>query len=145
MNTILAIVLSVLAALGGLSGIVALFYVLPTYRKLSAEARKSGAEASQVVAQGATILLEPLQRRVTELDNEAIAARQEVSRLRVAIFDLQNTLEREREASREERRVSQETIRELKGHVHSRDMRIKMLESRGRNGTSTWPAPREEQ
>jgi uncharacterized protein (DUF3084 family) len=102
-------------------------YVIPTYRKLQGEARKAGAEASEIVAQGAVTLLQPLQSRVIELNSE-------VAHLRGVVAQLEVTLQ-------EERRLSLLKIQELSGQVLERDMRIRMLEARGRDGQSSWGKP----
>ena len=96
MNNTLASILGLFAALGGLSGIVALLYVRPTYKKLNSEAQKVGAEASEVVAQSAVLLLAPLQTQIVSLQTE--------------VTRLKQTLEQERAASHEERLVTEQTI-----------------------------------
>lgn len=110
MNPTLGVVLAVVAALGGLTGITALVFVVPTYRKMNSEARKAGAEASEVVAKGAVVLLLPLHE-------EIIALRAQVDELKV-------TLALERTASQEERAVTQETIGGLRGEIARKDRRI---------------------
>ncbi len=116
---------SVLTLAGGLAGVVSLFYVRPTRRKLVNEAQKAGAEASQIVAAGATILLQPLQSRVQELEDETHRLREKLVQADREASELRVALERERETSREEREVSQEVIRTLKLQLLERDQLIK--------------------
>jgi uncharacterized protein YlxW (UPF0749 family) len=113
----LGVVLSVFAAIGGLTGLAAMLYVLPTYRKLNAEAKKAGAEASEVVAKGATLLLVPLQGQVVGLQGQ-------VSNLQGQVAALETTLAQERRTSQEERLVSQETIAGLRVEIARKDRRL---------------------
>lgn len=110
MNSTIGVVLSIVTALGALSGVVALFYVRPTYRKLDAEAKKIGAEASEIIAQGATILLAPLQQQVVGLQDQVKA--------------LELSLAQERRTSQEERLLAQQTITGLRLEILKKDQRL---------------------
>lgn len=123
----LADVLAVLAVLGGVAGIGSLFYVIPTRKKILAEASKTSADASLVVSESAAILLQPLQARIRELEAE-------VGGLRSTVRGLDDDLARERMTSQEERRVAQVTISNLKSEIRNRDQRIAALLHPPNNG-----------
>lgn len=103
MTSTLATILAAIGILGGLGGIAAIIYIVPTYRKLNAEAKKAGAEASELVAQSAALLLAPLKAYILELESQVTALNGALSL---------------------ERRTSQETISGLRLEIAKKDRRL---------------------
>lgn len=117
MDKAIQVIVTLFTLAGGLAGLVALFYVKPTRKKIEAETQQAGAEASEIVAKSAMILLQPLQARIFQLEAE--------------IQTLKVILGQERLSSQEERRMSQDVIRDLTAQVALRDARIYRLTGSG--------------
>lgn len=82
MTTAGVIVGWVIAALGGLAAVAALLKVGPERRKIAADARRAGADATQVLASTAMSLLKPSQDQIDFLRSELAAAQDEITALR---------------------------------------------------------------
>lgn len=103
MTTAGVIVGWVIAALGGLAAVAALFKVGSERRKITADALRAGADATQVLTSTAMSLLQPSQDQIAFLRSELAAARVEIIALRSEIAGC--TPETRTEPPREDRQL----------------------------------------
>jgi hypothetical protein len=78
------------ALLGTLGGMVALFKVGPDRRKLTAEAAKTGAEASKILTDAAVSMFGPAREQVGFLGAELAESRRENQQLRAEMGELRD-------------------------------------------------------
>lgn len=81
MASAIEMIAATITALGGLGGIVSVLYVRSTRKKLEAETRKTNADATKTVVDSALVLLEPLHKRIVELEEQLIGLKNIVTDL----------------------------------------------------------------
>lgn len=80
--TVWAIVFGMLGGIGGISGIAAGIYIVPTYRKLKADAKKVGVETDILLSGKALEMYDRAMGEATAAKTEAAGAREEAAAAR---------------------------------------------------------------
>ncbi|MBG6103408.1 MULTISPECIES: hypothetical protein [Micromonospora] len=105
------VLLSLLGVLGGTTGLAAIATVV-------AQRGKFKADAADTLTEAALTLVQPLQMRITELENEALNARSELGLLREQVNQLQFLV-----------RVLSRTLDRWRTAVHAPDATLRKIRS----------------
>lgn len=105
------VLLSLLGILGGTTGLAAIATVV-------AQRGKFKADAADTLTEAALTLVQPLQMRITELENEALNARSELGLLREQVNQLQFLV-----------RVLSRTLDRWRTAVHAPDATLRKIRS----------------
>ncbi|RQX19970.1 hypothetical protein DDE19_02305 [Micromonospora ureilytica] len=103
------VLLSLLGVLGGTTGLAAIAAVV-------AQRGKFKADAADTLTEAALTLVQPLQMRITELENEALGARSELALLREQVNQLQFVV-----------RVLSRTLDRWRTAVHAPDATLRKI------------------